>query len=502
MRKIFLGAIIGIFLVFINFSVYAQEEETSSTEESTEDEEKEGIGGSAFIGGVTIDGKNYQQFGIRTDIPIFKIGLGVDIQLLLDENGEVRKEDWDEWTDYLDKLYYIRWGKKDDPLYFKFGGIDYTRIGFGNIVNGYSNMVQYPEIKRWGYEMSVYTQKFGVEIMLNNFKELFANQAGMLAAGRVSVIPIGKLEIGASFASDFNEYNGLSDFDGDNFPDAIDAYPDNADFVTEYDFYMDESNQNQVFVDQAVLYGLIDGTKKSDLVPYGSLSSMSYAYGVDIGYPIIETGNFDFTIYSHFTQLGGDSLYGRGITLPGARIGLGKMFTISAEYRKASHRFLYGYYNYTYELERAVFVQDPVTGMQSVVTKQNRLAQVTESTNGFFAGVEINIQDLILGKLNYSDMIDSSSMHIRSIVGELELTPKLLPKDAHAKAYYVQNNVENFQVWKTPSTIMGYTLEYDFNGVVLGFDYRFTFQDLDGNGLIEGTNETTKTFGLKTSIKF
>jgi hypothetical protein len=487
--------------LFLSVNIFAQEVEES---EEPEQEEKEGFGGSAFVGGVSIDGKNYQQFGVRTDIPIFKLGLGVDIQLLLDENGQVRKEDWDEWTDYLDKLYYIRWAKKEDPLYFKFGGIDFTRIGFGNIVNGYSNMIQYPEVKRWGLEFSMYNKLFGVEVLINNFKELFENQAGMMAATRLSITPIGKLEIGASFATDLNEYNGLSDLDDDGYPDAIDLYPNNENLVTEYDYYLLDRKLPQDFLDQAVNYGVIDGTKQSDLIKYGDLTSMSYAYGLDIGYPIIESGNFDFTVYSHFTQLGGDSLYGWGITLPGVRIGLGKMLTFSAEYRRASDEFLYGYYNYTYELERSVFVRDPATGLQSVVTKQNRLLEVKESTNGFFVGVDINIQDLIIGGLHYSDMLsaDSANFHIRSLKGELELTPKLLPKDASAKAYYIQNNVENFKEWKTPSTIMGYTLEYNFNGVNLGFDYRYTFQDLNGDGLIKGTDENVKTFGLKTAITF
>jgi len=499
MKKWYLFSLVGIFVLFLNLPVFAQEEGEESSTEPTE--EKSGFGGSAQIGGVTIDGKNYQQFGLRTDIPIFKLGLGVDIQLLLDDQGNVRKEDWDEWQDYLDKLYYIRWGHKKDPFYFKFGGIDFTNIGYGNIVNGYSNMIQYPDIKRWGLEMNVKTRKFGAQFLINNFKELFRTKPGMLAAGRLSYKVVGKLEVGATYATDLNEYNGLLDFDKDGYPDAIDAYPHDASLVTEYDDYLAKSG-DQSFVDMAVKYGLIDGTQKSDLIKYGDLSKKSFAYGADIGYPIIEGDNLNFNIYSSFTQLGGDSLYGWGISLPGIKLQLGKMFTFKAEYRKATEHFLFGYYNYTYELERAIFVQNPATGQKEVLSKQMTLADVTKPTNGFFAGVDFNISDLIVGGLHYSDMISDSIMHIRSLKGEVELTPKLLPKDASAKGYYIQNNVQDFRQWKTSSTIMGYTLEYNFNGVNLGFDYRFTFQDLDGSGKIDSPKETIKTFGLKTSIKF
>ncbi len=501
MKKWYLFSLIGIFFLFLSMPVLAQEEDENTTSDEPT-EENSGIGGSAFVGGVTIDGKNYQQFGIRTDIPIFKLGLGVDIQLLLDDQGQVRREDWDEWQDYLDKLYYIRWGHKDDPFYFKFGGIDFTNIGYGNIVNGYSNMVQYPDIKRWGLEMSVQTRKFGAQLLINNFKELFASQPGMLAAGRVSYRVVGKLEVGATYATDLNEYNGLLDFDKDGYPDEIDAYPRDPNLVTDYDYYLQKSN-DQNFVDMAVQYGLIDGTKKSDLIKYGDLSKTSFAYGFDIGYPIIEGDNLNMSIYSAFTQLGGDSLYGWGASLPGIKLQLGKLLTFKAEYRKASDHFLFGYYNYTYELERAIFVTNPTTNKKEVVSKQMTLADVNQATNGFFAGIDLNLADMVIGQLHYSDLVgDSANLHIRSLKGEIELTPKLLPKDARAKGYYIQNNVQDFRQWKTPSTIMGYTLEYNFNGVNLGFDYRFTFQDLDGSGKIDQPNETIKTFGLKTAIKF
>ena len=97
------------------------------------------IGG--IFGAVSIDGKNYQQIGLRPEIKLWKLGIGLDINLLFDDEGKVRKEDWDEWKDYLDKIYYIRWGQKGDLFSFRYGGLAVTTLGYGTLITGYTNML-------------------------------------------------------------------------------------------------------------------------------------------------------------------------------------------------------------------------------------------------------------------------------------------------------------------------------------------------------------------------
>ncbi|MDI3526566.1 MAG: hypothetical protein PWR03_749 [Tenuifilum sp.] len=69
--------------VFMLNAAFAQMEELPKSDTA-------GVTGGAIIGAVNIDGKNYQQFALRTDIPIGKFGFGLDIQLLFDENGQIR----------------------------------------------------------------------------------------------------------------------------------------------------------------------------------------------------------------------------------------------------------------------------------------------------------------------------------------------------------------------------------------------------------------------------
>ncbi len=486
--------------------------------------------GGAVIGAVTIDGKNYQQFALRADVPIGKFGFGMDVQLLFDEKGQIRKDEWDEWQDYLDKIYYIRYGRKGDPFYIKLGGLDYTYIGYANIVNGYSNMVQYPSRKRYGGELSFYVSSekregkplFGAEMFYNDIKEAFVEspaKQGILFGTRAFYRPLKYLEIGATIAGDLNEYNAFLDKDGDGVPNTIDLYPSDKAWATDMDrinnddwnfllnSYATRWNTTRLNAYNRLLeQGLApaDTSRMSDLFNLGTQSSKMYAYSFDIGIPIVNTERVKFDIYSHFTQLKGDSLYGWGAALPGVRLIVGSgnvnnFLTFKAEYRKSSKEFLFGYFNNTYELERAQFIN-----RNTVITKQQTLLGVQEELNGIYASAELNLFGYFTCFAGYQDLMGKETKHLRSIHGELKMgeTLKKMISFADVKGYYIQNNVQDFREWKTPSTIMGYTIGYNYKGAIIGIDYRWTFQDLDGSGKIRGDEEVVKTISFRTAVSF
>lgn len=488
-----------------------------------------GVTGGAVIGAVTIDGKNYQQFALRTDIPIGKFGFGLDIQLLFDENGQIRKEEWDQWQDYIDKVYYIRYGKKDDPFYIRLGGLDYTYLGYANIVNGYSNMVQYPSRRRYGGELSFWipAERYkgmpiaGGEFFFNDIKEVFVEdprKPAMLVGSRIFYRPLRFLEFGISAAADLNEYNAFEDRDGDGIPNLIDLYPKNKLLATEMDnISIDQWNHllNDPYwgATRAEAYqkllslGLVpaDTMRMADLFNLNNQTSKMYAYSFDMGIPIARKENFKFDIYSHITQLRGqDRTYGWGVALPGVRMILGtsnvqNFLTFKAEYRKSSKEFLFGYFNNTYELERAQFV-----GRDSVITKQQRLLSIQQELNGIFASVELNMFGYIVGYGGYQDLIGKDKVHMRSLHGEIRMgeTLKKMLSFADLKGYYIQNNVQDFRQWKTPSTLVGINVGYNYKGAIVGIDYRWTFQDLNGDGIIKGSAETFKTISFRTAVSF
>ena len=72
------------------------------------------------IGSTTLDGILYNQVSLRPEINIGKIGIGLDLVVYLDNEGNVRNEEWDIENDpglLLDKILYIKYGSKVDPYW-------------------------------------------------------------------------------------------------------------------------------------------------------------------------------------------------------------------------------------------------------------------------------------------------------------------------------------------------------------------------------------------------
>lgn len=517
-------------LLFISLLLSMQVVFAQDDEETTPPADSSKFSGGVVLGSVTVDGKVYQQFSLRADVPIGKFGFGLDIQMLFDETGQIRTDDWDEWHDYLDKIYYIRYGKKSDPFYIKVGGLDYSYMGYSNIINGYSNMVQYPTRKRYGGEMSFFipSTKYrgkplaGGEIFFNDMKEAFIKEPakpGIVFGTRAFYRPLRFFEVGVSFAGDLNEYNAFLDKDGDGVPNLIDSYPNDVNLATDMD-KINNSDWTHLLGDsywgptpadryaRLLELGLVpaDTTRMADLFNLHNQASKMYAASFDIGIPIIERESLKFDIYSHITQLWGDNnKYGWGVALPGVRFIIGSrgvqdFLTIKAEYRRSSSQFMFGYFNNTYELERAQFVGDRKT----VITKQQSLLAIQDELNGIYASAELNLFNYVVGYLSYQDLMGGTDTHLRSLHGEVKLGEafKKIVSFADVKGYYVQNNVQDFREWKTPSTIMGATVGYNYKGAIMGIDYRYTFQDINGDGLIRGDDETFKTISFKTAISF
>jgi len=510
MRSNFTGLIFILLLLF-TAPVLAQQNTGIDTSKAS-------YGG--YVGAITVNGLNYQQIAFRGDIPIGKFGFGLDVQMLIDANGQIRKEDWDNWKAYLDKIYYIRYGRKSDPFYFRLGGLDYSYLGYSNIVNGYSNMTQYPAVKKYGGELSFYftredeenpgkgNKSFGMEIFGNDFKELTNTQKSMVFGSRIFFSPFWKFQIGATIAADLNEYASLP------------VFTTQRDLIGETNWAkLNTVFSNSQLLTNHIINSPIDTLQGTSIFNKNTARSQSAVWGLDFGIPLIEAELFKLDIYAHFSKIGfgkitaADTAHsqfdgGWGIALPGIRVVIGpnNFLTFTAEYRKASPHFLFGYYDYTYETERAVFVRSNVNGNEKVFTetKSQSLYDIKNAMNGIYVGMVFNFFGLVGVTANYQDLFAPDNQHLRSIKGELgigQTLKKLIPL-SEVKGYYYQDNVQDFKQWKTPNTIAGLTVGYNFKGAVVGLDYRWTFQDLDGSGKIDQPNETIKTIGFRTAVNF
>ena len=113
------------------------------------------------MGSVTVDGQQWYRLAFRPDIPIGNWGLAFDIELFMDASGSFNRRGWefDNSTQVLDtflrKLYYVRYGRPDKDTYVRVGALDNITLGYGLIVDNYTNTLEYPGIKKTGMQVQL-----------------------------------------------------------------------------------------------------------------------------------------------------------------------------------------------------------------------------------------------------------------------------------------------------------------------------------------------------------
>ena len=124
------------------------------------------------VGSVTIDGKVWNQIAMRPVIPIGKWGVALDLVVYFDAHGNIHSDEWDFSSGraikntLIDKIYYIRYGFPGDPIYGKIGAIDRVDLGYGILVNGYSNNMLYPQERKIGLNFELLLVVKDVQLIL------------------------------------------------------------------------------------------------------------------------------------------------------------------------------------------------------------------------------------------------------------------------------------------------------------------------------------------------
>jgi hypothetical protein len=117
-----------------------------------------------------IDGDLYYTFHIRPEVSFANFGIGLDLNLDINQNGNLRKEDFTNFSDYLNIIRYIRYGMKNDPVYIKVGALDYYTLGYGNIMLNYNNSPSF-DARTIGLITDIDLGEFGFESIYSNFLE-------------------------------------------------------------------------------------------------------------------------------------------------------------------------------------------------------------------------------------------------------------------------------------------------------------------------------------------
>ena len=527
MRK---GAIFSLgLMLFLATSLYATEEEEAAQPESK-------TSYAAAVGTVTIDGKQWQRISLRPDIPIGKFGVALDIEVFVDDQGNFSKKGWDfdsgqdAAESLLRKIYYVRYGRPREDIFVKVGALDNVTIGYGLIMDGYRNTLEYPGVKKLGLQFDVRNlspMSIGIQGVVNNFEDL--GRSGALIGGRLSARPmatmgiplLGRLELGASYVRDMNQFGGFKDTDDDTYPDVVDDFPEDKDRYVDTDGNgVDDSedwdDDGDGIIDGDVLteeqvaaienVGIdvdLDVTRKT---PFSTDSTDAFSMlGFDLGLPIVERGPLSVVLYGQYAISSddddGQKAEGFGFAAPGLRIGMGPL-GIKVEYRYLSGHFLPEYFDELYESQRAQI--DLSTGRP--ILKESLLDSV--SLSGVFGRANLDLANLLTVSAGYQyltgDVGDQGDQTRQRFSARASLSSMILeriPKVDLAEAYYLKNNIgaedEGF-FEATTGTLYGYKLGLALSsGVSLVWNAQYRYRITEGGDL-----ESEKNVVIETVMRF
>ena len=477
------------------------------------------------VGSATINDTIYNQVALRPELSFGKLGIGFDLVMYIDNEGNIRKDEWDEPSDFVDKILYLRWGQKSDPFWLMWGSLNNVTLGYGGLLNGYSNMMEFPSVRKVGINTGFTIGKFGTEVFLSNMKDFSRGGTLIGLRGTYKISDALPITLGMNFVQDMNQFSGLKDTDGDDYPDLFDDFPNDKDLWsdTDGDGIADLNGGSKIpdggWDIDADGNNILD-SQQSDLKlkpePFKSTNSEAVAqgFGFDIGYPVLKSRVLSMEVYSEFNTLNfskstGDTTYfnrnkmsGSGITLPGVRASLFGFLNISFEYRIKNGYFIPQFFDGSYDLSR-VTVQTTDSGILVRTKDQVIFADPmsNKDTKGMFGSASANLFNLLTFNASYANM-KADTTEFNSFNALLNLNADNIPKLSIAQAYYQRNNDKNPFEFSEPSinTVFGYKVGYEVSqGVSVIWDFRQYYRD---SGLPGAILEPVKQTTIETAFDF
>jgi hypothetical protein len=453
-------------------------------------------------GAVTVNNQQWTRLAFGIDVPVWKFGFFFDIEAFFDQQGNFSNKGWDFKHDAFDavtrKIRYIRFGHEQDPVFIKVGGLSNVTLGYGFIVDRFTNMLHYPDQKLPGvqfYLNDLTPAGITLQLMGADLGELRDPYHGGFGAARLAIRPlktsgypiISNLAIGATYAYDRNVYASSRDWQTTSDEQWVKDFQ-NAGLLTPAVMQILQNHGintndvlNQIAAENAV---------KDSVLPFG-------IFGFDLGLPLIANPLFSLELYAQ-SGMRDDGLHGWGIGAPGVALKIWRL-SASIEYRHTEGRFVPGFYGPYYLDERCI--RSP-----AIVTKAASLND--DTLNGVFGRLGFDIANVLVIDGAYQYLTGSIAadkdqrFEITGSIGSLILDK--IPKIKKLEVYLYKTNIGSDIVKydttgtpvmtngdftydkffeKTPFMYYGYRLGFEIShGATLICDTRFGYtRDAKGN---------------------
>jgi len=496
-------------------NIESKADDNADKKEIKEGEEPQKPQWEISAGTATVDNKQWTRVAVGVDVPIWKFGVFFDVELFIDDKGKFSDKGWnfnDDWLDAISrKIRYIRFGHENDPLFIKVGGLSNVTLGYGFLMDRFTNMLHYPDDKQLGFQF--YLNKvtpigLTLQTVVADFKD-FENDGGVVGA-RLALTPlkstsiplVNKLTFGGSYVVDINQYAPARKWEIE-MPRSLRAYRYlrslNVDSATAVDSSRSFTGSDPV--SDSVIYAS-DVTAKSATDQFG-------LFGGDVGLPLITTNLLSLDVYGQ-AGIREDSEHGWGFGAPGVSLKVWKLWA-NVEYRHVEGKFTPGYFGSYYLDER--ILRKPV-----ITTKEMRLYD--DKLNGVFGKLGFDIAGVLVIDGVYQYMVGTedknhTDQRFEAVAAVGDLIVKKLPKLSKAEMYIQKANIGSTPVKydsisrsitydkffeKTPSLYWGYRVGFAITeGAALIFDTRYGYK-------CDGSNPFTfvpyNNISIQTAITF
>jgi hypothetical protein len=170
----------------------------------------------AYFGYTNVGGESFVGFNLRPELQVGKLGVGLDIPIQINvKTNEFRSDLYKDGVAWLRVIRYLSWGvKKQDPLYAKVGDLTGSSLGYGMLINNYSNSIS-EDKRKIGLDFDYcYNNYLGVEILYSDFDTRSLNLLGVrpyIKPLSSTGIPILKtLDIGLQYVTDHDKTGSLA----------------------------------------------------------------------------------------------------------------------------------------------------------------------------------------------------------------------------------------------------------------------------------------------------
>ncbi len=468
----------------------AQKAQAASKDDPAEEPEAEGQAAPSgdnspsyelSTGMVTVDDEQWTRIAFMIDVPIWRFGVAFDLELFLDSKGQFSDKSWDftrdGWAESLArKIRYIRFNRDGDPVFVKLGALDNVTMGYGFIVDRFTNMLNYPDEKLIGLQFDLNDiSPIGItlETMVADFLD-FRDDGGVLATRlglrplKPTNIPIlSGLLVAGTYATDLNQYAPARNWDYTLNGDLLDRDEDsNIDSTFWYNYFEDEE-----YFDE-----LADGFRGVDSVwdpkiehtdQWASSEENQFSIiGGDLSIPLISSKLVGLDIYGQgamtYDDEDGDVAKGWGIGAPGAKLTVGPLWA-QAEYRRVEGEFQPGYFG-PYYLEQRIR-RNP-----SIVIKEDLLEDA--DLNGIFGSLGFNIASIFVISGTYQNLLSpedvTNAFGDRIMDQRFEMTANIgdvllerIPKVSKAEAFLYKSGIMRTVMNEHESASSRFDPDYD-----------------------------------------